>query len=63
METQGVPAHIQVTEATYVRLREQYVFEERGDVEVKGKGAMRAYLLAGRRAAGDKPAFRGRFFA
>ena len=49
MESHGVPAHIQVTEATYERLRAEYVFEERGLVEVKGKGAMRAYLLTGRR--------------
>ncbi|HEY9629183.1 MAG TPA: adenylate/guanylate cyclase domain-containing protein [Coleofasciculaceae cyanobacterium] len=36
---------IQVTEATYQQLREQYLFEERGFISVKGKGMMKTYLL------------------
>ena len=40
-------AGIQVTEATYERLRDRYRFEERGEIEVKGKGRQRAYLLVG----------------
>lgn len=45
MESQGEPGRIQVTEATYKLLHEQYEFESRGQLEVKGKGLMQAYLL------------------
>jgi class 3 adenylate cyclase len=45
MESHGVSGGIQVTEAVYLRLRDRYVFEERGLVAVKGKGSIPAYLL------------------
>lgn len=48
MESHGVPGCIQVTEATYQRLHNQYVFEERGVILVKGKGEMMTYFLIGR---------------
>jgi class 3 adenylate cyclase len=48
MESHGLPGRIQVTQATYERLRAGYRFEDRGEVAIKGKGAMRAYLLVGR---------------
>jgi len=51
MESHGLAGAIQVTEAAYRRLRDTYDFEERGLVQVKGKGEMRTYLLIGRRAA------------
>ncbi|HEY9905679.1 MAG TPA: adenylate/guanylate cyclase domain-containing protein [Candidatus Sericytochromatia bacterium] len=47
MESHGIPGSIQVTEATYQRLKQHYVFEERGPVQVKGKGKMNCYLLKG----------------
>jgi class 3 adenylate cyclase len=47
MESHGVPGRIQVTEATYERLRDRYRFEDRGEIEVKGKARQRAYLLVG----------------
>jgi PAS domain S-box-containing protein len=50
MESHGFPGCIQVTAATYERLRDKYTFEERGVIEVKGKGEMRTYLLTGRKA-------------
>ena len=50
MESQGVDGAIQVTEAIYRRLQHRYAFEERGVVEIKGKGAMRTYLLTGKSA-------------
>lgn len=40
---------IQVTEATYQQLQDQYLFEERGFIAVKGKGTMKTYLLLGRK--------------
>jgi class 3 adenylate cyclase len=48
MESHGVPDSIQVTESTYQRLRGKYCFDERGVVDVKGKGPMKTYLLVGR---------------
>jgi class 3 adenylate cyclase len=46
MESSGVPGKIQVTEATYERLKERYKFEKRGQVDVKGRGDMTTYWLA-----------------
>jgi len=48
MEQHGLPGRVQVSESTYELLKERFTFEERGDVEVKGKGLMRTYLLRGR---------------
>ena len=50
MESHGLAGRIQVSEATYRRLCDQYEFEERGEIELKGKGRRRAYLLVGRHA-------------
>jgi adenylate cyclase len=47
MESSGVPGKIQVTEATYERLKERYKFEKRGQVDVKGRGEMTTYWLVG----------------
>ncbi|MGH2595664.1 MAG: adenylate/guanylate cyclase domain-containing protein [Actinomycetota bacterium] len=49
MESHGLPGGIQVTERTFQRLCDRYRFEERGTVQVKGKGEMRTWLLVGRR--------------
>jgi adenylate cyclase len=45
MESQGIPGCIQVTETTYALLKDRYRFESRGEIAVKGKGTMNAYLL------------------
>ena len=45
MESHGKPGCIQVTETTYQKLQEKYSFENRGAIEVKGKGQMTTYLL------------------
>ncbi|MCW5806862.1 MAG: HAMP domain-containing protein [Deltaproteobacteria bacterium] len=45
MESSGLPGRIQVSEATYLLLRDQFHLEERGPIEVKGKGMMTTYLL------------------
>jgi adenylate cyclase len=47
MESHGIPGSIQVTERAYQRLAPRYQFEDRGDIDVKGKGRMRTYLLTG----------------
>src|SRR5262249_12564890 len=58
MEAHGLADCIQVTPATYERLRDRYVFEERGPIEVKGCGQMVTYLLKERRGdvTGASPA-------
>jgi PAS domain S-box-containing protein len=48
MESHGIPGRIQVTAETYQLLRNKYLFEERGFIQVKGKGNMATYLLIGR---------------
>lgn len=49
MESHGIPGSIQVSPASYARLRNKYVFAERGVIELKGKGSMQTYLLTGRK--------------
>ncbi|MEH1963552.1 MAG: adenylate/guanylate cyclase domain-containing protein [Nostoc sp.] len=49
MESQGIASKIQVTEDTYKCLCDQFLFEKRGEIEVKGKGKMTTYLLIGRK--------------
>ena len=48
MESHGSAGVIQVTEATYVRLRERYAFSGPRTIEVKGRGQMPVYCLHGR---------------
>ena len=49
MESLGIPGTIQITSETYERLRDNYHFEERGIISVKGKGEMTTYLLKGKK--------------
>lgn len=49
MESQGIPGKIQVSAVTYHLLQDRYLFEERGIIQVKGKGEMTTYLLMGRK--------------
>ena len=48
-ESHGQPGSIQVSEETHRRLERAFVFEPRGEVEVKGKGLMRTFFLRGRK--------------
>ncbi|MFV8318549.1 adenylate/guanylate cyclase domain-containing protein [Mycobacterium sp. 23] len=48
METTDVEGRIQVPQDVYDRLNDRFVFEERGDIDVKGKGVMHTWYLAGR---------------
>ncbi len=45
MESSGSPGRIQVTENTYEKLKDRYILEERGTIDVKGKGLMKTYWL------------------
>ena len=49
MESHGIEGKIQVSEVTYKQLRENYVLQKRGSIEVKGKGEMITYLLQGKK--------------
>ncbi|MUM05549.1 MULTISPECIES: adenylate/guanylate cyclase domain-containing protein [unclassified Mycolicibacterium] len=49
MESTDVAGRIQVPHNVYERLQHAYEFEERGEIEVKGKGPMRTWYLQGRR--------------
>jgi len=51
MESHGVPGRIQVTEAVRRALGDRFDFEDRGEIEIKGKGRLRTYLLVGGRTA------------
>jgi adenylate cyclase len=53
MESTDVVGRIQVPENVFERLRHRFVLEERGEVEVKGKGVMRTWFVVGRKPAGD----------
>ncbi len=50
MESQGVPGKIQVTAATYEILQDKYLFEQRGEISVKGRGEMTTYWLLERKS-------------
>jgi adenylate cyclase len=49
METTDVEGRIQVPQDVYERLNHAFLFEERGEVDVKGKGVMHTWYLVGRR--------------
>lgn len=49
METTDVEGRIQVPQDVYERLNRAFVLEQRGEVDVKGKGVMTTWYLVGRR--------------
>ena len=49
METTDVEGKIQVPQDVYERLSNTFVLEQRGEVDVKGKGVMTTWYLVGRR--------------
>lgn len=48
MESTGDPGQIQVSDAVRIRLQDDFHFDARGDVEIKGKGPMHTWYLTGR---------------
>jgi adenylate cyclase len=51
MESTDSVGRIQVPEAMYERLKNEFVLQERGQIEIKGKGWMSTWYLIGRRPA------------
>ncbi|CAE7239291.1 gcy-17 [Symbiodinium sp. CCMP2456] len=47
MESTSEPGCTQITEATQARLSDTFYTEERGEIEVKGKGTLRTHFLRG----------------
>lgn len=54
METTDVEGRIQLPHNVYERLKDAFVLEERGAVEVKGKGVMQTWYLMGRMSSGTR---------
>ena len=54
METADVEGRIQVPQNVYERLKDAFVLEARGAVEVKGKGVMQTWYLMGRMSSGTR---------
>jgi len=50
MQSHGIPDQIQVSESTYRRLKDKFLFKKRGFIRVKGKGWMSTYLLKDKKA-------------
>jgi len=51
MESHGVAGRVQVAESTRLLLGEAFVLEERGALEVEGKGDLKTWFVAGRNGA------------
>ncbi len=52
MQHLAEPGSIQVAQPTYDLLRDKYTFDPRGEIEVKGRGPLSAYILKGRKSGG-----------
>ncbi len=59
METTDPEGRIQVPDDVYERLRHAFILEERGEVEIKGKGVMRTWYLVGHKPAEAAPVDEG----
>jgi guanylate cyclase len=51
MESHGVPGRIQLSDATYELIHDEFECEPRGTIDVRGKGPMRTWFLVGERGA------------
>jgi len=51
MESSDLPGRIQLSEQAAALFDGDFVIEERGTVEIKGKGSMKTYWLLGRHQA------------
>jgi adenylate cyclase len=55
MESTAALGCIQVPQPVYQRLSDRFVFQDRGHVDVKGKGVMHTWYLVGRQSDGIRP--------
>ena len=53
MESHGVAGRVQLADTTRRRLGEPFLLEERGALEVEGKGDVRTWFVGGRKGASD----------
>jgi adenylate cyclase len=60
METTGVVGKIQVSQEAYERLKDDFVLDECGEIEVKGKGRMRTWFLIEQKNVRSPTAFAAR---
>jgi adenylate cyclase len=51
MESHGVAGRVQVSESTRRLLGEPFLLEERGALEVEGKGELKTWFVGGRNGA------------
>jgi adenylate cyclase len=51
MESHSTPGEIQITRATYELLKDEFVCRPRGTIQIKGKGEMETWYLAGFRSS------------
>ena len=45
MESHGIPGIVHISETTYKKIKGEFNIECRGNIEVKGKGQMKTYIL------------------
>ncbi len=57
METTDQVGRIQVPENVYERLRDDFILEERGEIDIKGKGVMRTWYLVSRKPGKTREPF------
>ena len=51
MESSGEVGKVNLSESTYVLVKDEFSFEERGEIEAKGKGKMRMYFVSEKRGS------------
>jgi guanylate cyclase len=49
MESQGTPGRIQVARGTYELIKDEFICQPHGSIEVKGRGPMETWFLEGRK--------------
>jgi guanylate cyclase len=50
MESHGESGEIQITEAAYDLIKDEFECQSRGAIEVKGKGVMNTWFVTGNRS-------------
>ena len=45
MESHGEPGRVQISEATFELVRDEFACEARGDIDIKGKGLMKTWFV------------------